>query len=146
MANASNPSVDMSEKKEQALNPYHWIIVFGRPGCGFTSSAVEALVRDGRFPFVYMSMPGEERQQWWAHVQNIAPTVTLPRTFPTVIVWQPKPTQFGSSDLVEYLKQKDLDPKLFSSNLLRNEAAERMRTDRRPIAQLVKDGVDFVFN
>jgi len=125
---------------------HNWIIVFGRPGCGFTSAAVQALVRDGRFPFVYMSMPGQDREKWWSHVQDIAPTVTLPRTFPSVIVWQPKPTVFKSDDLVELLKEKeDLDPKLFSSNLLRNEATERMRTDRRPISQLVKDGVDFVW-
>jgi len=143
MANAS--PVPKSAPKS-APTPHHWIIVFGRPGCGFTSAAVGALVRDGRFPFVYMSMPGDTRKEWWSHVQNIAPTVALPRTFPTVIVWQPTPIGLGSDGLDAYLRRDDVDPKLFSSNLLKSESAERTRMDQRPVAQLVRDGVDFVWH
>ena len=133
----------------QAKSPHHWIMVFGRPGCGYTSGAVDGLVRDGRFPFVYLSMPGDNRQAWWGFVsdflQKRAADLVLPRTFPTVLVWDPKPVVLQSDGLKKYLDQKDLDPSKFASNLLRARAAERARTDDRSASDLVRNGVDFVW-
>ena len=127
--------------------PHHWIIVFGRPGCGFTGSAVDGLVRDGRFPFVYLSMPGNDRQGWWGFVRDFfqkrGQSLVLPLTFPTVLVWEPNPIVLQSDGLKKYLNQKDLDPKNFDSDFLRAKAAER--TDDRSAADLVRNGVDFAW-
>jgi len=126
-------------------SPHHWIIVFGRPGCGYTSGAVDALVRDGRFPFVYLSMPGSDRKAWWPFVQARVPGLVLPHTFPTVLVWEPNPIVLNSDGLKKYLSRKDLDPTKFESNFVRSKAAERVRTDDRSVPDLVRNGVDFVW-
>jgi hypothetical protein len=77
----------------------NWVTVFGRAGCGVTEHFVADLVKSGH-PFAYVSMPpGVERDVWWSYVQSRAPEVKLPRTFPTVIVWEPTPTVFDSSAL-----------------------------------------------
>jgi hypothetical protein len=96
----------LTQKKiEMAKN---WITVFGRAGCGVTENFVEELSKSGH-PFAYLSMPpGMDRDVWWGFVQRRAPEVVLPRTFPTVIVWEPTPTVYDSSAL-KFIKRKDFN-------------------------------------
>lgn len=142
---SETPQGPQGTQNQTAKPPHHWIVVFGRPGCGYTSGAVEGLVNDGRFPFVYLSMPGNKRPEFWDFVQGRVPSLKLPHTFPTVIVWEPTPLVLQSDGLAKYLNQKGLDPKKFKSNLLCTRAAERTRTDGRSVPELVRSGVDFVW-
>ena len=70
--------------------------VFGRPGCPYTTKAVDELMQSG-VSFSYRSLPsGMTRDEFWKTVQGSVPTLTLQRTFPTIIVSQPRPQVFGS--------------------------------------------------
>jgi glutaredoxin len=73
------------------------IVIFGLPGCPYTIKAVTALARNGRVPFTYRSIrPDESRPAFWAKVEKYAPSLQLPKTFPTILVQDPQTRAYGS--------------------------------------------------
>jgi hypothetical protein len=120
----------------------HWIIVFGRPGCGFTEKGVKTLLKNGRYPFVYISLPDKEtREKFWDRVQDFAKGVVLERTFPSIVVWDPDPTLFDSQTIGNYLSSHAAhDTGSFQNTFVQS------RAENGDVMQNVRRGRNFVWN
>lgn len=128
--------------KESPKDP-HWIFVFGRPGCPYTQNGVGTLLKDGRFPFVYRSLPEsaskEQKEKFWAGVQKDTKGVTLKRTFPAIVVWDPTPSLFDSQTISSKLSSLK-DPGEFQNPLVQR------RADRGDMLEHVRQGRHFVWH
>jgi len=128
----------------QEANPsdLHWIIVFGRPGCGYTENGVRTLLKNGQYPFVYISLPdGERKEKFWDRVQDFAKGVVLKRTFPSIVVWDPDPTLFDSQTIADYLSSHSArDPASFQNNFVKS------RAENGDVMPNVRRGRNFVWN
>ena len=128
--------------KEAPKDP-HWIIVFGKPGCGFTENGVRTLLKDGRYPFVYRSLPEsaseEQKKNFWTFAQDNTKGVKLKRTFPAIVVWDPTPSLFDSQTISSKLSSIK-DPSEFQNPLVQS------RADRGDMLEHVRQGRHFVWH
>uniref|UniRef100_A0A6C0BR64 Glutaredoxin domain-containing protein n=1 Tax=viral metagenome TaxID=1070528 RepID=A0A6C0BR64_9ZZZZ len=130
------------------------IIVYGRPGCHFTSTAVNALV-ENKWAFRYISMqPHQSRQEFWAQFDmlNISE-----RTFPQVMLFYKEKEEsvdltkccFSATELLEFMRQAKEVVEVDDTSCFYREDLQGYEVLNAPssadIHRLLRDATNFIY-